>query len=1052
MRAEHEARPPTAVRPDDDAEKAMNTDDNAVVEALRASLMENERLKQELAATADSLREPVAIVGMACRLPGGVRSPEDLWTLLDEGRDAITGFPEDRGWDVEALYDPDPDAHGRSYTREGGFLHDAGEFDARFFGISPREALSMDPQQRLFLETAWEVLERAGLDAGALRGSRTGVFAGVMYHDYGTGLAQVPEELEGFQGAGVAGSLVSGRVSYHLGLEGPSVTVDTACSSSLVALHLAAQSLRTGECDLALAGGVAVMATPSTFVEFSRQRGLSPDGRCKAFAAGADGTGWSEGMSLLLLERLSDARRGGHPVLAVVRGSAVNSDGASNGLTAPNGPSQERVIRQALAAARLTPAEVDLVEAHGTGTRLGDPIEAQAVINTYGKSRDAEHPLWLGSLKSNIGHAQAAAGAAGVIKAVLALGHGVLPRTLHVDEPTPHVDWSAGTVRLLGEARPWPAVDRPRRAGVSAFGVSGTNAHVIIEQAPDLPDAELPEAADGDVPWVLSARTPTALAERARQLAAHAEAHPELDAAALGRALATRRAAMEHRAVLIGVGRDQLLDGARALAAGATSPLVVTGRATGGQLAFLFSGQGSQRLGMGRELRARHPEFAEAFDAVCAELDVRLPRPLRQVLDAEPGTEEARLLDRTEFTQPALFAFEVALARLLAARGIEPDVVAGHSVGEIAAAHLAGVLSLGDAAALVTARAGLMQALSAPGAMVAVRAEEDEVSALLSGHEHEVSIAAVNGPEAVVLSGVEERVLEITGALRAVGYRTKRLRVSHAFHSPLMEPMLAEFERAARGLRYERPRIPVVSNVSGNLAEGDDLVTAGYWVRHVRATVRFRDSLRTLGAEGVRTFLEVGPGDTLTAMVHENVSGDTEAVPAVRRDRDESLSVRAALAALQVRGRAPAVAPHPRHVPLPTYPFEHKRYWLERTIVPQNDTAALVEDPAPDQPAEETRTFVERLAERPAEERRKELIALVIDLAATALGHDTTDEFDEETGFFDLGFSSLTAVEVRNKVNEICGTDANPMLLFDHPTPGMLADHLEELLFTAPTH
>ncbi|MEU6382653.1 beta-ketoacyl synthase N-terminal-like domain-containing protein [Streptomyces bauhiniae] len=1020
---------------------------------MRASLLENERLRQELAAAADRASEPIAIVGMGCRLPGGVRSPEHLWELLEAGGDGITAFPEDRGWDVEGLYDPSPDAPGKSYVREGGFLHDAGEFDARFFGISPREALSMDPQQRMFLEATWEVCERAGIDATSLRGSRTGVFAGVMYHDYGSALAHAPAEIEGFQGAGVAGSLVSGRVSYCFGLEGPSVTVDTACSSSLVAVHLAAQSLRSGESDLALAGGVAVMAEPNTFVEFSRQRGLASDGRCKAFAAAADGTGWSEGMSLLLLERLSDARRNNHPVLAVVRGSAVNSDGASNGLTAPNGPAQERVIKQALASAGLTVADVDAVEAHGTGTRLGDPIEAQAVINTYGRGHSSRQPLWLGSLKSNVGHTQAAAGVAGIIKTVLALRHGVLPRTLHIDEPTPHVDWSAGTVRLLRESLPWPETGRPRRAGVSAFGVSGTNAHIVVEQAPSAEPAARPEP-DGEVtvPWVLSARTPTALAERARDLVAHVDARPELEPADVGRALATTRAGLEHRAVLVGTDRAELLVAARRLAEGKPSPRVVTGKVTPGPLAFLFSGQGSQRPGMGRELHVAHPVFAETFDSVCEELDARLTHSVREVVFADPSSEKAALLDRTEFTQPALFAYEVALVRLLASWGIEPDIVAGHSIGEIVAAHVAGVLSLGDAATLVSARAELMRELPSGGAMVAVGASAEQVAELLAGHEHEVSVAAVNGPASVVLSGAEQPLLDIVERLRARGHRTKRLRVSHAFHSPLMEPMQEEFARVARGLTYAAPRIPVVSNITGQLAEADDLVTPEYWVRHVRAAVRFDAMVRALEADGVRTLLEVGPSDTLTAMAQEAVTAQAEAIPTMRRGYDEPMSVLTALGSLHVRGHDLAVRPGRGHVSLPTYPFERKRYWLERTVMPQENLPTAPQEPA-EEPAEASgQSLVNRLSERPAEERRKELTTLVIELAAAALGHDTTDEFDDETGFFDVGFSSLTAVEVRNRINTICGLETTPMLLFDFPTPLMLAEHLDELLFTPQSH
>ncbi|WP_330172191.1 type I polyketide synthase [Streptomyces sp. NBC_01498] len=876
--------------------------------------------------------EPIAIVGMGCRFPGGVESPEDLWRLVADGTDAIGAFPDDRGWDLDALYDPTLDRPGTSYTREGGFLRGAADFDAEFFAMDGEESLVSDPQQRVLLETSWEALERAAIDPATLRGSQTGVFAGVMYHDY--------------FGSFGSGSVVSGRIAYTLGLEGPTLSVDTACSSSLVALHLAAQSLRQGDCSLALAGGVTVMATPGVFVEFSRHRGLSGDGRCRSFADSAGGTGFSEGAGVLVLERLSDARRNGHRVLAVLRGTAVNQDGASNGLTAPNGPAQQRVIRKALDAAGLTGADVDAVEAHGTATTLGDPIEAQAIIATYGTGHSADRPLWLGSVKSNIGHTQAAAGVAGVIKMVQALRHGVLPGTLHVDEPSRHVDWEEGNVRLLTESREWPSYDeRPRRAGISSFGLSGTNAHVVIEAAPE-PAPTAGGADPGDtvpadpatVPWVLSGHTGDALRAQAARLLdrfdtlthtrtdADADADPAAGAATplaaalpVAGALATTRAHHPHRAAVLGSTPAELRDGLRALADGTGAATVLTGTATDGKLAFLFSGQGSQTAGMGRELAAAFPAFAAAFDAVRTVLDPLLSRPLAEVMDDEEA------LARTEFTQPALFAVEVALYRLLESLGVSPDLVTGHSIGEFAAAHVAGVLDLGDACALVAARGRLMQELPPGGVMTAVKATEDEVRPLLTDG---VGIAAVNGPDAVVVSGTADAVR----ALAAHFGRTRELAVSHAFHSPLMEPMLAAFEDVATAVTYHRPTLPVVSALTGAPVTDDDLRTPGYWVRHAREAVRFHDAVRALEAAGVRRFVEVGPGAALTPMAMGALTGDALVVPALRKDRDEPSSVVAALAALHVRGGRvdwARLLPDGAGVDLPTYAFQRRRYWLD---------------------------------------------------------------------------------------------------------------------------
>ena len=895
---------------------------------LKRASADLRRTRQRLQDMEEATQEPIAVVGIGCRYPGGVSSPEDLWTMVAAGEHGISEFPTDRGWD--------PELTGLSTTGSGGFLHDATDFDADFFGVSPREAVGMDPQQRILLEVTWEAVERAGIDPASIKGTQTAVFVGAMAQDYQIG----PEDAgDGFQLLGNSNSVLSGRISYTFGLLGPAVTVDTACSSSLVTMHLAAQSLRAGECSLALAGGCTIMSSPATLAEFSRQGGLSGDGRCRSFADSANGTGWAEGAGVLVLEKLSDARRNGHEVLAVLRGSAVNQDGASNGLTAPNGPSQQRVIQQALINARLSADQVDVVEAHGTGTTLGDPVEAQALLATYGRNRDAERPLLLGSVKSNISHTQAAAGVAGVIKMIMAMRHGELPRTLLVDAPSSHVDWSAGAVRLLTDNQPWPETGELKRAAVSSFGISGTNAHTIIEQAPEDETAEEQQARPGPrpepgvVPVPISGRTREALRAQAARLVSladgvSAEARP-LD---LAYSLATTRTAFEHRAVLLVDGLGRLKDGLTALAEDGSTPGTVRGHTrSSGKQAFLFTGQGAQTLGMGRGLHGRFPAFAEAFDEALTHLDAELGASLREVM----WGEDSEKLEQTAYAQPALFALEVALFRLFASWGVRPDFVSGHSVGEITAAHVSGVLSLPDAARMVVARGRLMQALPEGGAMLSVQATEDEVTPLLDGRGDQVSLAAVNGPSAVVVAGDESAVTEIADHFAEQGRKTKRLRVSHAFHSPRMEPMLDEFRQTVAGLDLHEPLIPLVSNTTGEQARVERVTSADYWVEHVRREVRFADGVRWLHDHGVTTFLELGPDGVLSAMAQDCVGQDDDrlaVVPALRAGRAETEAATAAVARLHTLGVTVRWADYftgtdARRVDLPTYAFQSKRYW-----------------------------------------------------------------------------------------------------------------------------
>nr|WP_206791056.1 type I polyketide synthase [Amycolatopsis sp. MtRt-6] len=901
----------------------MSAPNEQIVDALRASLKENVRLQQENAALAAAAAEPVAIVSMACRYAGGIRGPEDFWRVVSEGADVYTGFPEDRGWDVEGLYHPDPDNPGTTYVREGAFLHDAAQFDAGFFGISPREALAMDPQQRQLLEVSWETLERAGIDPHSVRGSDIGVYAGVVHQDYAP-------DLSGFEGfmsleraLGTAGGVASGRVAYTLGLEGPAVTVDTMCSSSLVAIHLAAQALRRGECSMALAGGSTVMATPGGFVGFARQRALAFDGRCKSYAAAADGSGWAEGVGVLLLERLSVARERGHQVLAVIRGSAVNQDGASNGLTAPNGPAQQRVIRKALASAGLSPSDVDTVEGHGTGTVLGDPIEVQALLATYGQGR--ERPLWLGSVKSVVGHTQAASGVAGVIKMVQSLRHGKLPATRHVDAPTPQVDWSAGSIELLTEGRDWPRGDHPRRGAISAFGASGTNAHMILEEAPEEEAVADEPASAGVVPLVVSAATAASLATQAGRLAEVGD----VSLADMAGTLVSGRAMLNERAVVVAGSPEEAVAGLRALAQGESAPGLLTGRGSGapGKVVWVFPGQGTQWAGMGRELLDSSPVFA----ARIAECETALARWVDWSLtDVLRGDAD---LDRVDVVQPASFAVMVGLAAVWASLGVEPEAVVGHSQGEIAAACVSGALSLDDAAKVVALRSQAIAAsLAGRGGMASVALSEEDAASRIEPWAGRVEVAAVNGPTSVVIAGDAEALDEALDALDDQGVRIRRVAVDYASHTKHVEAARDALAEMLGGIRAQAPAVPFYSTVTGGWVEDAGVLDGGYWYRNLRRQVRFGPAVAALIEQGHRVFVEVSAHPVLVQPINELVDGAEAVVTGTLRREDGGLRrLLASAAELFVRGVTvdwSGVLPPSRRVDLPTYAFDHQHYWL----------------------------------------------------------------------------------------------------------------------------
>lgn len=985
-----------------------------------------------------SINEPVAVIGVGCRFPGDIDGPERLWDFLTEKKCAITAYP-DRGF-----------TNAGTFAESGGFLKDVAGFDNRFFDIPPDEALRMDPQQRLLLEVSWEALEHAGIIPESLRLSRTGVFVGVSSTDYVRLVsASAQQKSTIWDNTGGSSSIIANRISYFLDIQGPSIVIDTACSSSLVAVHLACRSLSTWDCDIALVGGTNVLISPEPWGGFREAGILSQTGCCHAFDKSADGMVRGEGCGVIVLQRLSDARLEGRRILAILTGSAVNQDGKSNGIMAPNPSAQIGVLENACKSARVDPLEIGYVEAHGTGTSLGDRIEAHALGMVFGRKRPGSGPLMIGSIKPNIGHLEGAAGIAGLIKAVLMVERGSLLPSGGFTEPNPAIPFTELGLRVVDELQEWPVVaGRPRRAGVSSFGFGGTNAHVIVEEAGSVGADTVSGRADvggsggGVVAWVISGKTASALAAQAGRLGRYVRARPALDVVDVGYSLVSTRSVFDHRAVVVGQTRDELLAGLAGVVAGRPEAGVVCGVGKpAGKTAFVFAGQGSQWLGMGSELYAAYPVFAEALDAVVDELDRHLRYPLRDVI----WGHDQDLLNTTEFVQPALFAVEVALYRLLMSWGVRPGLVLGHSVGELAAAHVAGALCLPDAAMLVAARGRLMQALPAGGAMFAVQAREDEVAPMLG---HDVSIAAVNGPASVVISGAHDAVSAIADRLRGQGRRVHRLAVSHAFHSALMEPMIAEFTAVAAELSVGLPTIPVISNVTGQLV-ADDFASADYWARHIRAVVRFGDSVRSAHCAGASRFIEVGPGGGLTSLIEASLAdAQIVSVPTLRKDRPEPVSVMTAAAQGFVSGMGLDWASvfsgyRPKRVELPTYAFQHQKFWLAPAPSVSDPTAAG-QIGASDGGAEllASSGFAARLAGRSADEQLAAAIEVVCEHAAAVLGRDGAAGLDAGQAFADSGFNSLSAVELRNRLTAVTAVTLPATAIFDHPTPTELAQYL----------